>query len=81
VRRRLYPLAALTGAALVSPAAAQIAPHAGVEVATDERRRGLSWSDSQLAPAAWARIDLPAGIDLGGSPAHAATRATAAPTR
>ncbi|MBB3347549.1 MULTISPECIES: TorF family putative porin [unclassified Sphingomonas] len=87
MRQRPFLLAALTGAALVSPAAAQVAPHAGVEVATDERRRGLSWSDSQLAPAAWARIDLPSGIDLGarvtgtrGDPRHGGADAVIEPT-
>jgi hypothetical protein len=87
VRHKSCLLAALTGAALVSPAAAQIAPHAGLEVATDERRRGLSWSDSRLAPAAWARIDLPAGIDVGarvtgtrGDPRHGGADAVIEPT-
>lgn len=65
MRHTTLILAALTGAAIVTPATAQIAPHAGIEIATDERRRGLSWSDGELAPAAWARVDLPAGIDLG----------------
>ena len=56
--------AALSGAA-AWPAAAQVSPHAGVEIATDERRRGVSWSDGRAAPAAWARLDLPAGFDVG----------------
>ncbi|TCP33362.1 TorF family putative porin [Sphingomonas sp. BK235] len=80
-------LAALIGAAHVTPAAAQIAPHAGVEITTDERRRGLSWSDGELAPAAWARIDLPAGIDVGvratgtrGDPRHGGADAVIEPT-
>lgn len=56
--------ATLSGVAAI-PAAAQTGVHAGVELATDERRRGLSWSDGKAAPAAYARIDLPAGFDIG----------------
>lgn len=36
-----------------------------VEVATDERRRGISWSDGEVAPAASIRAGLPLGLDLG----------------
>lgn len=56
--------AALSGAAAV-PAAAQVGLHGGVELATDERRRGISWSEGQAAPAVRARLDLPAGFDIG----------------
>lgn len=45
------------------PAAAQV--QAGAEIATDERRRGLSWSEGKVAPSAWARVDLPGGFDIG----------------
>lgn len=55
--------AALSGAAAL-PATAQI--QAGVELSTDERRRGISWSEGKAAPAAYVRADLPAGFDLGG---------------
>ena len=57
-------VAALWGAAAL-PAWAQITPHAGVEIVTDDRRRGISWSDGRAAPAAWGRVDTAAGFDLG----------------
>ncbi|MEH3047002.1 TorF family putative porin [Sphingomonas adhaesiva] len=56
--------AVLSGTAAV-PVSAQVVPHAGVEVTTDERRRGLSWSEGKAAAAAWVRADLPPGFDLG----------------
>ena len=78
--------AALSGVA-AWPAAAQVSPHAGVEIATDERRRGISWSDGQAAPAAWGRLDLPAGFDVGvralatrGDPRHGGADAVVEPT-
>ena len=57
--------AAVLWSAAAGPASAQVAAHAGVEATTDERRRGLSWSEGKAAVAAWARADLPAGFDLG----------------
>ncbi|MEH3037657.1 MAG: hypothetical protein PGN23_14395 [Sphingomonas adhaesiva] len=57
-------VAALSGVAAV-PAAAQVTPHGGIDLTTDERRRGLSWSEGRAAASAWGRLDLPAGFDLG----------------
>lgn len=86
VRRRMIFVAMLCGMAVV-PAAAQVVPHAGVELATDERRRGLSWSEGKAAASAWARVDLPAGFDLGarvtttrGDPRHRGADAVVEPT-
>ena len=48
------------------PAAAQMLPVSGsVEVATDERRRGLSWSEGKVAPAASLSLQLPSGFNIG----------------
>ncbi len=76
--------AALSGVAAL-PATAQV--QAGVELATDERRRGLSWSEGKAAPSAYARIDLPAGFDLGArilatrdDPRHGGADGVAEPT-
>ncbi|KTT72835.1 TorF family putative porin [Sphingomonas endophytica] len=76
--------AALSGVAAL-PAVAQV--QAGVELATDERRRGLSWSDGKAAPSAYARIDLPGGFDLGaralatrGDPRHGGADGVVEPT-
>ena len=55
--------AAMCAAAL--PASAQVSIGGSVEVATDERRRGISWSDGDLAPAASVTAQVPAGFDLG----------------
>lgn len=56
----------------------------GVEVTTDERRRGISWSDGRIAPAASVRAGLPSGFDLGvrvqgtrGDPRHGGADAVA----
>ena len=38
---------------------------ASIEASTDERRRGISWSDGRIAPAASVRLGLPSGLDLG----------------
>lgn len=83
---KMLILAALSCVAAV-PAAAQVTPHAGVELATDERRRGLSWSDGQAAAAASFRLDLPSGIDIGarvtatrGDPRHGGADAVIEPT-
>ncbi|WP_375249408.1 TorF family putative porin [Sphingomonas sp.] len=65
---RLYAAALFGAAAVASPfpaAVAQVTPHASIELSTDERRRGISWSDGDVAPAAAARLDLPAGFDIG----------------
>lgn len=51
--------------AVAAPAAAQVAVDAGVAIATDDRRRGISWSDGEIAPSANATARLPAGFDLG----------------
>ncbi|RYY25761.1 MAG: hypothetical protein EOP62_12950 [Sphingomonadales bacterium] len=47
---RALPILLTLTAAL--PAAAQDSRGAGVEIATDEKRRGLSWSDGRMAAAA-----------------------------
>ncbi|PZQ62653.1 MAG: hypothetical protein DI544_00020 [Sphingomonas taxi] len=77
--------ATLSGVAAL-PASAQTGVHAGVELATDERRRGLSWSEGQAAPAASARVDLPGGFDVGvratatrGDPRHGGADAVVEP--
>ncbi len=76
--------AALSGVAAL-PAMAQV--QAGVELATDERRRGISWSEGKAAPSAYARIDLPGGFDIGarvvatrGDPRHGGADGVAEPT-
>ncbi len=55
--------AALCAAAI--PASAQVSIGGSIEVVTDERRRGISWSDGDLAPAASVIAQVPAGFDLG----------------
>ena len=50
--------------AVASPATAQ-GVSASVEAATDERRRGISWSEGRGALAVGGRLDLPAGFDIG----------------
>lgn len=47
------------------PAAAQVSLGGSVEVATDERRRGISWSEGKAAPSASLALQLPAGFDIG----------------
>ncbi len=76
--------AALSGVAAL-PSAAQV--QTGVELATDERRRGISWSEGKAAPSAYARVDLPAGFDLGarvlatrGDPRHGGADGVVEPT-
>lgn len=74
-------------AAAAIPAQAQVTPHASVEATTDERRRGISWSDGQGALAASARLDLSSGFDIGvralatrGDPRHGGADAVFEPT-
>lgn len=74
----------LSGVAAL-PAAAQV--QAGVELATDERRRGISWSEGKAAPSAYLRADLPAGFDIGarvlatrGDPRHGGADGVVEPT-
>ena len=76
--------ATLSGVAAL-PAAAQVS--VGVELATDERRRGISWSDGKAAPSVYVRADLPAGFDLGarvlatrGDPRHGGADGVVEPT-
>ncbi|NTS63720.1 hypothetical protein HRV97_00925 [Sphingomonas sp. HHU CXW] len=79
-------LAAL--ALLASTAAhAQVRPHVSVEATTDERRRGISWSDGEGALAASAQLDFSNGFDLGvralstrGDPRHGGADAVFEPT-
>lgn len=77
----------LSGAAAPLPAAAQVDVQADVEIATDQRRRGLSWSGGALAPAAGVRVELPTGLDLGarltatrGDPRHGGADAVVDPS-
>lgn len=74
-------------AATSVPAQAQVTPHASVEATTDERRRGISWSDGGGALAASARLDLSNGFDIGvrvlttrGDPRHGGADAVFEPT-
>lgn len=55
---------AAASAAAALPALAQSGLGANVELATDERRRGISWSDGALSPAASVRASVPLGLDL-----------------
>ncbi|WP_448661908.1 TorF family putative porin [Sphingomonas sp. CJ20] len=55
--------AALALAAFAAPAHAQSLPSGGVEIATDENRRGLSWSQGRVSPSADLSLGL-AGFDL-----------------
>lgn len=80
-------LAAMLSGVAALPAAAQVVPHGGVEVTTDERRRGISWSEGKAAASAWGRLDLPAGFDVGarvtttrGDPRHGGADAVIEPT-
>jgi len=56
-------MAAASSAAAL-PALAQTGLGASVELATDERRRGISWSDGKLSPAASVNVGVPFGLDL-----------------
>ena len=74
-------------AATAVPAHAQVTPHASVEATTDERRRGISWSNGEGALAASARLDLSSGFDVGvralttrGDPRHGGADAVFEPT-
>lgn len=76
--------AAFALGAVAAPAVAQVSLGGSVEVATDERRRGISWSDGELAPAASISAGLPSGFDLGvrvtgtrGDPRHGGADAVA----
>ncbi|WP_258042795.1 TorF family putative porin [Sphingomonas sp. NBWT7] len=76
--------AATIAAAVPMAATGQVSLGASVEASTDERRRGISWSDGDLAPAASVRAGLPAGFDLGvrltgtrGDPRHGGADAVA----
>lgn len=66
-----------------APAQAQALPSGGVEIATDENRRGLSWSEGRISPAADISVAL-SGFDLSGrvvatreSDRHAGAKAVA----
>ncbi|AJP70641.1 TorF family putative porin [Sphingomonas hengshuiensis] len=48
-----------------APAHGQALPSGGVEIATDESRRGISWSQGRIAPSADVSVTL-AGFDLSG---------------
>ena len=76
-------------AALVwsAAASAQVTPHGGAKVVTDERRRGISWSDGDAALSAWGRLDLSGGVDIGvratatrGDPRHGGADGVIEPT-
>jgi uncharacterized protein (TIGR02001 family) len=80
-------LAALALLASTTAAHAQVRPHVSVEATTDERRRGISWSDGEGALAASARLDFSNGFDLGvralstrGDPRHGGADAVFEPT-
>lgn len=74
---------ALAVAPVLAPFAAHAQVRAGVEATTDERRRGLSWSDDDPSISADAQADLTgfqAGarvVALRGSPRHAGADAVA----
>jgi uncharacterized protein (TIGR02001 family) len=81
VRLLMAGCAALLFAA--APTRAQVAVDAGVALASDERRRGLSWSDGELSPSATVALRL-AGADIGvrvtgtrGDPRHGGADAVA----
>lgn len=59
----LFAAAMLACTAL--PAAAQLSVGGSVDVSTDERRRGLSWSEGKVAPSASLSLQLPSGFDIG----------------
>jgi len=80
-------LAALAVLASTTVAHAQVRPHVSAEATTDERRRGISWSDGEGALAASARLDFSNGFDLGvralstrGDPRHGGADAVIEPT-
>ena len=80
-------LAALAVLASTTAAHAQVRPHVSAEATTDERRRGISWSDGEGALAASARLDFSNGFDLGvralstrGDPRHGGADAVIEPT-
>lgn len=84
---RTPALAVFAILASTTAAHAQVRPHVGVEATTDERRRGISWSDGQGALAASARFDFSGGFDLGvralstrGDPRHGGADAVIEPT-
>ena len=77
-------VAAVALGATAAPGLAQVSLGGSVEASTDERRRGISWSDGEIAPAASVRAGLPSGIDLGvrvtgtrGDPRHGGADAVA----
>ncbi len=63
MRRSRWLLAILAGTATV-PAYAQ-SVSVGVEATTDDRRRGISWSDGKAAIGANAALRLSSGFDIG----------------
>jgi uncharacterized protein (TIGR02001 family) len=58
-------LAALSFVGVAAPAIAQSSIDGRVEVTTDDRRRGISWSDGKPTAAAGLTLGLPAGFDIG----------------
>ncbi len=77
-------MVAAAACAAALPASAQVSLGGSVEVATDERRRGISWSDGDLAPAASVTARAPSGFDVGvrvtgtrGDPRHGGADAVA----
>lgn len=76
--------AAIACCAASAPAIAQVSLGGSVEVATDERRRGISWSDGELSPAASITARARSGFDVGlrvtgtrGDPRHGGADAIA----
>ncbi|MBN2973061.1 hypothetical protein JW805_13635 [Roseomonas aeriglobus] len=63
--RRVAILIAGVATLVATPAFGQSRPSVGAEVATDEVRRGLSWSDGRPAASADVTTDI-AGFDLSG---------------
>jgi uncharacterized protein (TIGR02001 family) len=62
---RMGAVAGIVLAALPAPLrAADWSPSLSVSIASDERRRGLSWSDGRPAAQARGVLSLPAGFDL-----------------
>lgn len=81
--RAIAVILAAASCAAAFPALAQVSLGGSVEVATDERRRGISWSDGEVAPAASVRAAL-SGFDIGvrvtstrGDPRHGGADAVA----
>ncbi len=63
---RLIALGAAVALGVTAASASAQVPLGGsVEASTDERRRGISWSDGKISPAASIRAGLPSGVDLG----------------